>query len=70
MAADSKDKEEDLPTAGLDNSMWDEEPVLDSREYLCSHEIPRQAIPQPAPATPLLQPAEESLPHHPSTKWK
>ena len=36
-AADFKDEEEDLPKAGLAKPMWDEEPVLDNREYLCIH---------------------------------
>ena len=56
-AADSEDEEEDLPTAELDDPMWDEEPVPDSREYLCIHEIPWLAIPppQPMPVIPSLQ---------------
>ena len=56
---DSKDK--DLLTAELDDQVWPEDPVPDSQEYLCIHEIPRlatppsQTPPQPIPATPSLQ---------------
>ena len=56
----SEEDEEDLPTAGLDDPIWDEEPVLDNREYLCIHDIPRLATlsqhPQPALLTPPPQP--------------
>ena len=54
--------------AELDDPMWDEEPLLDSREYLYIHEIPRPATPhphpQPIPATPTLQP-DHGLPDTP-----
>ena len=58
LAADSEDKEEDLPMAELDDTMWDEEPVPDRREYLCIHEIPRPATPPPQP--------NQGLPYTPS----
>ena len=66
---DSKDGEEPLPTADLDNLVWDEEPVPDSREYLCIHEILRPAMPTPPswpiPVTPPLQPNQgvSATPH-------
>ena len=47
LAADSENEQEDLPTVGLDEPMWDEELVPDSRGYLCIHEIPRLATPHP-----------------------
>ena len=47
---------------------WMKEPVMDSRKYLCIHEIPRLAIPpphqQPIPATPSIQP-DQGLPDTP-----
>ena len=55
---DSEDNEEPLPTADLDDPVWDEESVQDSRKSICIHEIPRPATPtaQPVPAIPPLQP--------------
>ena len=43
---DSND-EEYFQTADLDDLMWSEEPMPDSQEYLCVHEIPRPATPPP-----------------------
>ena len=67
MAADSKD-EEDLPVAELDDPVWHKELVLNSRDYLCIHEIPRPATPPPQPqpgtATPTPQP-DQGLPDTP-----
>ena len=51
--------------------MWSGEPVPDSWEYLCIHEIPRPAIPPPQPnevempANPLLQPDQVEMPPEP-----
>ena len=56
---DSDDDKEPLPTADLDNLVWDEEPVPDSREYIYIHEIlcwSPTPTPQPVPVTPPLQP--------------
>ena len=53
--------EEPFPTADVDDPVWDEEPVSDSRVYLCIHEIPRLATP-----TPPLQPVPEILPPQPT----
>ena len=47
--------EEYLPTVDLDDPVWSEEPVPDSQEYLCIHQIPR-------PATPPLQPNQVEMP--------
>ena len=46
------------PTADLDGPVWDNEPVPDSREYLCICEIPRLAAPtsQHIPVNPSPQP--------------
>ena len=71
---DSEDGEEPLPTADLDNLVWDKEPVPDSREYLCIHKIPRLATPTqphnphqgPHPNSPI----KESQPCHPSNLTK
>ena len=52
MIEEDSEDEEDLLTADLDEPVWSKEPVLDSREYLCIHEAPRPATPQPIPATP------------------
>ena len=59
-ATDSKDEEEDLPTANLNHLVWDEEPVSDSREYFCTLKIPRPTTPLPHP-----QPAPVTLPPQP-----
>ena len=55
---DSEDNKEPLPAADLDDMVWDEELVPDSREYLCIYEIPRLTTPtpQPVPLTPPQQP--------------
>ena len=56
----SEDDEELLPTADLDDLVQDEELVLDSRKYICIHDIPRLATPsqcpKPMPATSPSQP--------------
>ena len=55
----------------LNDPVWFEEPVLDSWEYLCTHEIPRSATPpnqpppQSIPATPSQQP-DQGVPVTPS----
>ena len=56
-AMDSED-EEYLQNADLDDPVWSKEPVLDSHEYLCIHEIPRPAIPtsQTNQGVPAIQP--------------
>ena len=76
VAADSEDKEEDLPMAELDNPLWDKEPAPDSREYCCIQEISRLAT-LPSPPQPYQRPHPHSLTkdfqtYHPSnlTKWK
>ena len=59
MPETDSDEYKELATADLDDLVWDEEPVPDSREYLCIHEIPRQTtqpIPQPVAVTPPPQP--------------
>ena len=66
----SEDDEEPLSTADLDDWVWDEDLVPDSREYLCIHEIPRLATPnpQPIPVTPPPQPNQgvpATLPQQP-----
>ena len=57
---DSQDAKELLLTADLNNPLWYEEPVADSREYPCIHEISSLAtpspLPQPIPVTQALQP--------------
>ena len=67
-AADSEDEDEDFQTADLDDPLWDKEPVPDSMEYLCMHEIPMLATPQLIPVTPPLHPgqgAPATLPQQP-----
>ena len=54
---DSKDKE-DLPTVDLDDPVLSKEPLLDSREFMCIHEILR-------PATPSNQPPPQAIPATP-----
>ena len=59
LAADSKGEEVDLPMAELDDPVSDKKLIVDSREYLCIHEIGRLATPQPpqpVPVTPTPQP--------------
>ena len=58
---DSEDNEEHLPTADLDDLVWDEEPVPDNREYLCIHEIP--GLPQPHTHSPTPAAKPSSLSH-------
>ena len=41
------DDGEYLPTADLDDPIWSEKPVPNSREYLCIPQISRQATPAP-----------------------
>ena len=53
------DDEHFLLTADLDYLVWSEEPMPDSWEYLCIHEIP-------IPATKALQPNQMALPAMPS----
>ena len=59
---DSKDDEELLPTADLNDHGLDEEPVPDSRKFLCINEVHRLATPTlPSTAcnsnpTPTAQP--------------
>ena len=55
---DPEDDEEPLPAADLNDLVWYEQPVPDSRKFLCIHGIPRPATPtsQPIPATPPLHP--------------
>ena len=55
LAAESVDKEADLTTEDLNDPVCDEKQVPDSREYLCIHETPRPAMPQPIPVTPPSQ---------------
>ena len=58
---DSEDKE-DLPTVDLNDLVWSKEPVPDSWEYLCMHEIPRKAShPTSHPHSPYQQPCSCSL---------
>ena len=69
----NSDDEEYLPTADLDDTVWSEEPVPDSWECLCIHEIPRPVTPplqlQPnemdMPATPSPQPDQVEMPSEP-----
>ena len=54
------DEEEWLLTVDLDDPVWSKEPVPDSQEDLCIHDIPRPATPSPqpnqrVPSTPPLQ---------------
>ena len=41
------DDEEYLPTDDLDDTVWSNEHVPNIWEYLCIHQIPRPATPQP-----------------------
>ena len=65
------DDEDYLPPADLDDPVWSDQPVQDSQEYLCIHEILRQATPSPKsnqvdiPATPNLQPNQVEMPTTP-----
>ena len=67
---DSED-EEYLPTAGLDDPVWSEEPVPDRGEYLCIHKIsrPETLSPQPnqveMPETSTLQSDQVVMPPEP-----
>ena len=49
-----------LLTGDLDDQVWNREPVLDSSECFCTHEIPSLTTPtpppQPIPVTPPPQP--------------
>ena len=53
---DTEEDKEPLTTADLDDLVWDEDPVPDSREYLSIHKIPRPA----ANPTPKAQPRSPS----------
>ena len=62
---DSND-ERYLPTADLDDQVWSEEPVPDSREYMCIHNYPGQ---KPYPHNPFKLRYQQPYSHNP-IKWK
>ena len=64
------DEEEYFPTAELDELMWSKEPIPNSWENLCIHEIPRLATqpPQPQPS-PNQMDMPAAAPHN-LIKWK
>ena len=70
---ESKDKEENLPTAHFNDPVRSKEPVPDCNEYLCIHETPRPATPpnQPPPALhqqPNPQQLNQGVPVTPPTQ--
>ena len=62
---DSNDEEEDLPTADLNDLVWSEEPIPDSHQQLCIHQIPnhtpRPAIPPPKSIQEEVSPELEQM---------
>ena len=46
---DSKKEEDDFPTADFDDPVWSEEPIPNSQQHMCIHQIPKPATPSPQP---------------------
>ena len=61
MSEVSSNDEEFLPTADLDDPIWSKEPVPNSREYLCIHQIPRSVAPTPQPDEVKMPPKPEQM---------
>ena len=58
----SDDEEEDFPTADLDDPVWSEEPILNSQQHLCIHQIPYHP---PRSAAQPPQPNQVEVPSEP-----